>query len=139
MLETNGNVQHVVIEAWGQNANYVPNQFNNGGSVFLQCEGGEVLWDDEKPYVIFGILVIDDCTLRVAKGTKIYVHGGLETFVSEDSLKQFYNDGRIITTSTGTIKTEGTYEEPVYHSRRPIGRRIPGGVGTMVWYYIIGW
>ncbi len=113
ILETNGNTQKVVLEAWGQNANYIPNQFNNGGDYLLPCAGGEVVWDDEKPYVIFGILVIDGCVLRVEKGTNIYVHGGLESFIDDDDLRVFYNDGRIITTSTGTLKMEGTYDEPI--------------------------
>ena len=110
---TNDNAQTVVLEAWGQNANYVPNQFGNGGIAGIQCNGGEVVWDDEKPYVIFGIFVVDDCTLTVREGTKIYVHGGLERFIDEDSLTQFYNDGRIIVTETGRINIEGTVNRPV--------------------------
>lgn len=114
ILETNGSAQKVVLEAWGQNANYIPNQFNNGGDFVLPCGGGgEVLWDDAKPYVIFGILVIDNCVLRVKAGTNIYVHGGLESFINDENIRVFYNDGRIITTNTGSIKMEGTYEEPI--------------------------
>mgnify|MGYP003868965731 CR=1 FL=1 len=113
VFETNGNSQKVVLEAWGQNANYIPNQFNNGGDYVLPCAGGTAVWDDEKPYVIFGILVIDNCVLTVKEGTDIYVHGGLESFFNQDSLRVFYNDGRIITTSTGTMRIEGTYENPV--------------------------
>lgn len=113
LLETNGSTQTVVLEAWGQNANYVPNQFNNGGSAELTCNGGEIIWDDEKPYVIFGALVINECTLVIKEGTQIYVHGGLESFSQGDTLTQFYNDGRIFTTEFGSIRIEGTYENPV--------------------------
>ncbi|MFK7806519.1 MAG: right-handed parallel beta-helix repeat-containing protein [Saprospiraceae bacterium] len=116
MIETNGNRQSVVLEAWGQNAIYVPNQFANGGTAVLSCNGGEVLWDDEKPYVIFGSLLIDECALRIAEGTNIYVHGGLESFqavVEGDTVRQFYNDGRIFTTETGSLRIEGTFDNPV--------------------------
>ena len=111
---TNGNEQSVVLEAWGQNANYIPNRFGNGGIAGIQCNGGNVVWNDSKPYVIFGILVIDDCTLNIPPGTQVYVHGGLENFISEeDSLKQFYNDGRIIVTETGQLNIIGTADDPV--------------------------
>ena len=113
VFETNGNTQKVVLEAWGQNANYIPNQFNNGGDYLLPCAGGTAVWDDEKPYVVFGILVIDECVLTVREGTNIYVHGGLESFINDDNLRVFYNDGRIVTTSTGSIRMEGTAENPI--------------------------
>jgi hypothetical protein len=116
LLETNGKLQKVVLEAWGQNANYIPNQFNNGGVAQLTCSGGEVIWDDPKPYVIFGALVIDDCRLVIKEGTQVYVHGGLESFLTEvdgDTIRQFYNDGRIFTTASGSLRIEGTFENPV--------------------------
>jgi len=118
LFETNGSSQAVVLEAWGQNANFIPSQFNNGEIYVLPCAaGGEVIWDDLKPYVIYGSLIVDNCTLRIKPGTDIYVHGGLESALQEnmegDTIRQFFNDGRIFTTETGTIKVEGTYEEPV--------------------------
>ncbi len=114
LFETNGNTQAVVLEAWGQNAKFIPSQFNNGEVYFLPCaNGGEVIWDEIKPYVIYGSLIIDNCTLRIREGTDIYVHGGLESFLQGDTLKQFFNDGRIFTTETGRIIIEGTYENPV--------------------------
>ncbi|MEM9823308.1 MAG: hypothetical protein AAF985_19660, partial [Bacteroidota bacterium] len=95
--------------------NYIPSQFGNGGIAVLDCGGGEVIWNDPKPYVIFGILVIDNCTLTIPAGTKVYVHGGLATFIDteQDSLRQFYNDGRIIVTDRGRLNIQGTEDEPV--------------------------
>lgn len=110
---TNGNEQSVVLEAWGQNANYLPNRFGNGGISGIQCNGGEIILDDDKPYVIFGIWVVDNCTMTIPAGAQIYVHGGLESFLNEENLKEFFNDGRIIVTETGTLNVLGTAENPV--------------------------
>jgi hypothetical protein len=52
VFETNGNVQTVVLEAFGQNANYLPSPFGAGGVVGYGCNGGEWVWDDPKPSVI---------------------------------------------------------------------------------------
>lgn len=109
VFETNGNTQRVLLEAWGQNANYVPNRFNEGGIATLSCNGGEVVWDDPKPYVVYGLLFIDNCTLRIPAGTRIYVHGGI---VNNDQLG-VYNDGFIWAGSNGTIISEGTRDNPV--------------------------
>ena len=65
-------------------------------------------WDDPKPYVIYGILVIDECELKLPAGTDIYVHGGV---VTRDSL--LYNDGLIVVQSNGKITAEGTASSPV--------------------------
>ena len=115
VFETNGNVQKVVLEAFGQNANYIPSQFGAGAAVgLLNCNGGgEIIWDDQKPYVIYGILVIDSCTLRVKEGTRVYVHGGLGKFIDADGMLQRYNDGFIAFTGQGRLIVEGSLLKPV--------------------------
>ncbi len=114
VFETNGNIQKVVLEAWGQNANYIPNAFNVGGASLLSCDFGTETWDDPKPYVIRGVLFIDSCTLVLPANTKIYVHGGIvRQFVEPDSMLNFYNDGIIFVLSEGKIISNGTLEEPV--------------------------
>ncbi|MFK7936655.1 MAG: hypothetical protein AB8G22_24290 [Saprospiraceae bacterium] len=109
VFETNGNTQRVLLEAWGQNANYIPNRFNMGGIASLTCDGGEITWDDPKPYVVYGLLLIDDCTLNIPPGTKIYVHGG----ITRNDQFGVYNDGFIWALENGTIVATGTKEEPV--------------------------
>lgn len=109
VIETNGNTQKVLLEAWGQNANYIPNRFSEGGQALLTCDMGEEVWDDPKPYVIYGILLVDECTLKIPAGTKIYVHGGL--IKNEDI--GIYNDGYLYILENGQLKIEGTLEEPV--------------------------
>lgn len=113
VFETNGNVQKVVLEAFGQNANYFPSRFGAGGAVGLGCNGGEVVWDSPKPYVIYGVLVIDSCTLRIAKGTRVYVHGGLGKFIDTSGMTQRYNDGFIAFVGQGKLIVDGEKDAPV--------------------------
>ena len=108
IFETNGNRQEVLLEAWGQNANYFPDK-NHGNKVsLLSCDMGEIVWDDPKPYVIYGTLIIDSCTLVWPAGTRVYVHGGIA-----DNQLGVYNDGILFTLPKGRIVSEGTVEDPV--------------------------
>ena len=110
IFETNGNSQRVVIESWGQNANYLPN-FKAKGSVSLLSAGNSntvINWDDKKPYVIYGVLFVDSCTLRIAAGTHIYVHGG---FATTD--KTLYRDGIIYVLPNAKIEAKGTLAQPI--------------------------
>ncbi len=109
VFETNGNAQTVVVEAWGQNANYVPNRYAFGKQYVLDCGGGEVVWNDKKPYVIYGILGITNGTLRLPAGTHIYVHGGIVR--TQDSI--VYRDGILYVFDNATIISEGTLNKPV--------------------------
>ncbi len=108
VFETNGNTQNVQLEAWGQNANYFPSRFNKGITVEFSCGGGEITWDDPKPYVVYGRVIINDCTLNIPAGTSIHVHGG----IARDSFSVF-NDGLLFVAQNGRINIQGTKEEPV--------------------------
>ncbi len=108
-FETNGNEQRVQLEAWGQNANYFPSRFNKGVATLITCNNGEVVWDDPKPYVIYGAIFIDECTLVIPAGARVYVHGG----VAQNDLFGIYNDGIIYTLANGKIKVLGSAEKPV--------------------------
>jgi hypothetical protein len=107
-LRVNGNEQTVHLEAWGQNANYIPSSSAKGKVALLSCDFGQEVWDDPRPYVIYGVLAIDSCELIIPAGTNIYVHGGI--VVSEDFI---YNDGIILVFKDGKITSQGTVEEPV--------------------------
>ena len=109
VFETNGNTQKVLLEAWGQNANYIPSRFNRGGLAVLTCDLQVVVWDDPKPYVIYGVLLIDSCTLRLPAGTKLYVHGG----IARNDVFGIYNDGLIWVQPNGRLVFQGTKEDPV--------------------------
>lgn len=107
-VSVNGNTSIAHLEAWGQNANYIPSSASAGTASLLSCNFGEEVWDDPKPYVIYGILYVDDCTLVLPPGTKVYVHGGV--IRNENSI---YNDGLLVFQKNGSLKSQGTILEPV--------------------------
>jgi hypothetical protein len=113
LFSTSGNQQRVQLEAWGQNAIYLPNRFNEGGLALLACDFGEVVWTDSLPYVIYGILLVDSCTLRMDPGTRVYVHGGVAQTFDENEDPIVYNDGLIYVLPNGNLRIEGTFEDPV--------------------------
>ncbi len=109
IFEVNGNKQIVTLEAWGQNANYFPSRFNQGVPVVLSCKNGQINWDDPKPYVLYGEIFIDSCTLNIPPGTRIYVHGG----VVKNQAFGIFNDGILYTLPFGKLRMNGTAEKPV--------------------------
>lgn len=118
LIELNGNVQKVVLTAWGQNANYVTPPWGLGRSFVLSCDLQTITWDDPKPYIIFGTLVIDSCEVVLPPGTRVYIHGGLGTFKEanpngQDSITRYFNDGRILLSPTAKLVSKGTLEQPV--------------------------
>lgn len=98
----------VKLEAWGQNANYIPNRESAGRVSLLSCDFNTVTWDDPKPYVLYGVLVIDSCDLVLPPGTKLYVHGGVA--INELGI---FNDGLILVLENGSLKSQGTLENPI--------------------------
>ncbi len=110
IFETNGVVQKVVLEAWGQNANYIPNKDFKGKIALIDADQ---IWDDPKPYVIYGTLVIDNAKLTLPAGTRVYVHGGLVKGETEKKEKYVFNDGRIYVINGGSIDAQGTKSKPV--------------------------
>jgi hypothetical protein len=111
IFETNGNSQKVILEAWGQNANYIPNRFGKGGFATLNGRdpNNVIIWDDPKPYVIYGVLFVDSCTLRLAAGTRIHVHGGI-SYLPDTSA---YRDGIVFVLPNAKIEALGTLEKPI--------------------------
>lgn len=84
MFETNGNVQKVILRAWGQNANFFGTGTPNGFNVGIT---GDTTWTNNKPYVIYGGIVVD--TLRPTDhktGCRIHLHNSAILYV-KGSLK----------------------------------------------------
>ncbi|HMQ48004.1 MAG TPA: right-handed parallel beta-helix repeat-containing protein [Saprospiraceae bacterium] len=109
VFESGEKKQEVRLEAWGQNANYFPSRFNRGVPVVLSCNNETIVWDDPKPYVIYGEIFIDSCLLEVHPGTRIHVHGG----IAKNEVFGIFNDGIIYTLEAGSIQFKGTQEAPI--------------------------
>src|SRR5688572_9525208 len=105
---TNGTSQSVTLIAWGQNANYIPGPDQPNRISLLTCDFGEVTWDDPRPYVLYGTLLIDSCNLILPPGTRLYVHGGIA-----NNQLGIYNEGLIYTLPSGKLKVMGTVTDPV--------------------------
>ena len=109
-VELNGVNRQVLLEAWGQNANYIPDRFSQGGGAIISCDLDEITFDDPKPYVIYGVMFVDSCTLNIPAGTNIFIHGGI---VRTGVLGENYNDGFIFVLPNGKLNIQGTAENPV--------------------------
>ncbi len=84
---TNGNSQHVQLAAWGQDGHY-----------FLRDTLCDAVLDDKlKPYVVHGYLYVpENCVLTIKPGVRMHFAPRSWLYVE------------------GTLKIEGTNEEPVY-------------------------
>jgi hypothetical protein len=58
--------------------------------------------------VIFGVLLIDSCTLNIPEGTQVYFHGDL---ANNDI--GVYREGFLITLANGRLQVDGTIDNPV--------------------------
>ena len=110
---TNGNEQRVTLEAFGQNANYIPSANSAGQISVLSCQNESIRWDDPKPYVIYGVLVIDSCQLILPAGANVFVHGGIARTDDDPEEQIIFNDGIIFFAQNGRLRSEGTFEDPV--------------------------
>ncbi len=114
IFETNGNSQTITLEAWGQNANYIPSRWHKDSIFVLPCgAGGQLIWDDPKPYVVYGIVIVEACDLIIPAGAQVHVHGGISKTTDENDELLIYNTGRIFIGPNGSIQVNGTLEDPV--------------------------
>ncbi|MBC8047559.1 MAG: hypothetical protein H7Y00_12240 [Fimbriimonadaceae bacterium] len=88
---TNGNIQKVVLDSWGQNAHFIDN------TVYITDQE----WFDDLPYVIYNLFGVDTlATLTIHEGCRIYVHansdflvlGSLKVLGTKDSVVTFQAD-----------------------------------------------
>ncbi len=113
IFETNGNVQAVTLEAFGQNANYLPSRWAKDSVSIFTCNGGEWVWDDPKPYVIYGIVGFTDCTVTIPAGARVHIHGGVSRRVFSADSMLIYNSGRLDFYENARLNVLGTAENPV--------------------------
>lgn len=108
IVSSSGEERKLVLEAWGQNANYVTGRNAKGQLLKLSCGGGTISWNDLKPYVVHGLLFIDSCTLKIPAGRSIYFHGAIAR-IGEN----YFNDGGLLILKSGKLVVEGTLASPV--------------------------
>lgn len=108
LFVTNGNQQSVHLVAWGQNAHYfTPKVFPANGLPKYSCLDGNcdslqapvnITWTNDKPYVIYGYLVIDSAdVLNINPGVRVHL----------------YNKSGIWVYKGGNLNVNGTKDEPV--------------------------
>ena len=71
-IKYNDQEQWVQLDAWGQNAHFFRNRLIDANET----------WTNDRPYVILGGLLVDEnVTLTIEKGTRIYLHADAPFFV----------------------------------------------------------
>ena len=111
-VEATDATQLVHLEAFGQNAVYLPADRSRANFRVLTCDLGEVVFGGDLPYVLYGSLVIDSCTVTLPPGTRLYVHGGIAR--NEDLFGDaLFNDGVLFVGADGRLVVDGTAEAPV--------------------------
>lgn len=119
VFETNGNIQDVDLVAWGQNANFLVAKkvsANLPPYVIIDTNlNSTTTWDKTLPYVIYGGYAVVDSstTLMIKEGTQIH----------------FSNSGGLWVFKGGTLKVQGTKDEPVVFQglrREPFLAEEPG-------------
>lgn len=111
VFTTGGTERSVVLEAFGQNANYL-NGFRAGGFFQPICQDGTFTLPTDLPTVIYGSMFVDSCTLQVLAGTRIYFHGGIQRNPVLAGTGIF-NDGFIYALPEGRLELRGTLEDPI--------------------------
>lgn len=108
-FKTNGNTQQVNLEAYGQDANYVG---SSGALSVLNCSGGTSIWNDPKPYVVLGFLLVDSCALVIEEGTDIHFQGGSVT-TEIDGQTVRLPSGVLFVTGNANMDVNGALNNPV--------------------------
>lgn len=105
LFQTNGNTQQVNLESFGQDANYVG---ATGELSVLSCGGGTSVWNDPKPYVVLGFLLVDSCGLIIEAGTRVHFQGG-----TVSALGGSLPSGLLYVTSNGHLDVRGQLNNTV--------------------------
>jgi hypothetical protein len=114
-FSVNGNDSKVVLEAWGQDAYYhYPTdaiKFSNGSylpySLISSNPNCDTIWNNDKPHVIYGWLVVDS-------KQKLTINGGVRLY--------FANKAGLWVYQEGTLKVKGTLGNEVLFTQ---ARRDP--------------
>lgn len=112
-----GNGQRLTLTAWGRNAVYHRHPVNSWVHV-IDCEN----WDHTRPHVFLDTAAVDSaCTLSLQAGEELY----------------FANDAMLLIWTDGTLRVQGTAEQPVkFTSMRQDGWYLSlPGQWSGIWFY----
>ncbi|NOT38151.1 MAG: right-handed parallel beta-helix repeat-containing protein [Saprospiraceae bacterium] len=110
---TQGISQSVLLLARGQNANYYPSKSNKSNIFIIDLQNTTLIWDDPKPYIVYGVVYIDNGILEIAAGTRVHFFGGITRTKDAMGNTIFYNDGRLIVGSNASLQIKGNKDQPV--------------------------
>lgn len=111
VFHTGSQRREVILEAFGQNANYL-NGFNRGTFFQPICADGTFTLPTDLPTVIYGSMFVDSCVLRVLAGSRIYFHGGIQRNPQLGG-SGIFSDGFIFMLPDGRMELLGTPEQPI--------------------------
>jgi len=103
VFETNGNKQDIDLVAWGQNAHFfVAKKQSENLPPYVVIDtnlNSSTIWDQSLPYIIYGGFAVVDSstTITITEGTQIH----------------FSNSGGLWVYKGGTLKVQGTKDNPV--------------------------
>ena len=125
IFETNGNTQDIDLVAWGQNAHFFVAKKQSPNLppyvIIDTALNSTTTWTDTLPYVIYGgYAVVDETTtLIIQAGTQIH----------------FSNSGGLWVYQGGTLKVQGTKENPVVFQglRRETALQEEPGQWDRIW------
>jgi hypothetical protein len=84
---TNGNLQYVVVESWGQNAHFLEKQLINENTT----------WANDLPYILLDTIFINlDVTLTVDPGTQVYSDHLAGLFIGGNMLVNGTHEDRVL-------------------------------------------
>jgi hypothetical protein len=84
---TNGNVQDVKLQSWGQNAHFL-------GNTVLDCD---TQWSSDLPYFLYGSILIDTlCALQVEKNVRVFSSFDTYVFVKGSVQVRGEPDARVV-------------------------------------------
>ena len=107
VFNLNGHFQQVNLVSWGQRAH-----FHHGNpAVLLNCND---VWTNDLPHVIYGYAIVDSgCTLTIEHGARVHFSPGSLLWVL----------------SSGTLKVNGTLQEPVTFEGSRLGAEFKDNPG----------
>lgn len=103
--------QSVILDAWGQNANYLVGNrraecFQAAqGSGFKVTIGADFTMTNDRPWVLLGIVIVQNAVLTIQPGTKVHMFGGPASRCGDKATLILYDNA--------TLNAVGNAQNPI--------------------------